>query len=300
MIPPTLRAPLVLCSLAIACQQTPAARYGSSANEPAYAERYAGSLSAARESHVKDETFARQTSATFAGLPGELKAPDWNAVQRVVELADAAGKSGDYVQAIEESRLVTRFYAEEKQGLQQKVGGSVAYTAKEKQCDADFYGSVSGALDRAMEKTLERRLRDHNPAQRYIEDHAEALGEANVPKLEKRADEIALASYIVNVHLPDAKQELDALLAEASDVKATLERQQTEAQAVQADAKASAAAKKLAKQRLGLDGAISGAEQASKELEQRAETARSEYQKAFDAMVDVIEFEAKANPPAVK
>jgi hypothetical protein len=293
----TLIEALVLGSLCIACQQTPPARYGSSAAEPAYAERYPAALNGARAGTLEDEKLAREKTAEFASLPTELKSPDWKHVSTVIELSDAAGKNADYAEAALESRRLTRFYAEEKSGLVQKVGGSVNYTAKEKNCEVDFYGTVAGSLDRSMEKTIEERLRAHNSAQRYIEDNTHALGEANVPKLVERSDDIALASFIVHVQLPGTKQELDALLAEASEVKRTLETQQTRAQAVITDAKASPAAKKLAKQRveaassaqMGLDGAISGAEQTAKELEQRIETLRADYQKALDALKDAVE-----------
>jgi hypothetical protein len=125
-----------------------------------------------------------------------------------------------------------------------------------------------------------------------------------VPKLVKRADEISLASFVVHVQLPETKRELDALLADASGVKQTLERQQAEAQAVLTDANASAAAKKVAKRRaetasnarMGLDGAISGAEQSSKELEQRTEALRADYQKALDALKEAVEQEAERSP----
>jgi hypothetical protein len=290
----------------MACQQTPPPRYGSSAAEPAYAERYPASLSAARASYIEDEKLAREKSAAFSSLPAELKSPDWKQVGTLIELADSAGKNADYAEGALESRRLRRFYSEEKQGLTQKVGGSVNYTAKEKHCEADFYGTVAGSMDRSMDKVFEERLRSHNAAQRYIEDHADTLGEANVPKLVTRADDIALASFIVHVQLPGAKQELDALLADASEVKRTLERQQAEAQAVITDAKSSAAAKKLAKQRaeaassarMGLDGAISGAEQSSKELEQRVETLRADYQTALDALKAAVEREAESAPPA--
>lgn len=292
--------------LGMACQQTPAPRYGSSAGEPAYAERYPASLSGARASYIEDEKLAREKSAAFASLPAELKSPNWAEVGAVIELADAAGKNADYAEGALEFRRLNRFYAEEKQGLVQKIGGSVNYTAKEKRCDADFYGTVAGSMDRSMEKVFEERLRSHNAAQRYIEDHAETLGTANVPKLAARADDIALASFIVHVQLPGAKQELDALLAEADEVKRTLERQQSEAQAVITNPQASAAAKKLAKERaeaassarMGLDGAISGAEQSSKELEQRVETLRADYQRALDALKDAVAREAASAPPA--
>jgi hypothetical protein len=300
----TLITMFVACLVSVACQQTPAPRYGSSAAEPAYAERYPSALNAARAGYLEDEKLVREKSTEFSALPGELKSPDWKEVGNVIELADSAGKNADYAEGATEARRVTRFYAEEKQGLVQKLGGSVNYAAKEKQCDVDFYGTVAGSLDRSMEKVIEERLRSHNAAHRYIEDHVDALGESNVPKLSKRADEIAMASFLVNVHLPSAKQDLDALLADASNVKDTLERQQTEAQAVLTNPKASAAAKKVAKQRaeaastarMGLDGAISGAEQSSKELEQRTAQLQADYQKALDALKEAVAREAENSP----
>jgi len=298
---------LAVCFASAACQQTPPARYGSSAAEPAYAERYPGALNTARSNYLKAEKLVREKSSEFSALPGELKSPDWNHVGTVIELADSAGKNADYAAGATETRSVAAFYTENKQTLVQKVGGSVNYAVKEKHCEEiDLYGTVRESLDRSIEKTLEERLRSRNAAQRYIEDHADALGETNVPKLAKRADDIALASFLVHVHLPAAKQELDALLADAPEVKKTLERQQNQADAVLADASSSAAAKRIAKQRaetasnarLGLDGAISGAEQSSKALDQQTEALRADYEKALDALKEAVEREAEASAPA--
>jgi hypothetical protein len=302
----TLIALFAACSVHLACQQTPPPRYGSSAAEPAYAERYPGALNAARAGYLEDEKLVRQKSAEFSALPGELKAPDWKHVARVIELADSAGKNADYAEGALEARRVGRFYAENKQGLVQKVGGSVNYLSKEKNCDVDFYGTVSESLDRSMDKTLQERLRSRNAAHRYIEDHADALGVSNVPTLEKRADDISLASFLVHVHLPAAKQELDTLLADAPEVKKSLERQQAEAQAVLTDARSSAAAKRIAKQRaevasnarMGLDGTISAAEQSSENLEKQSEALRADYQRALEGLQEAVENQAKASPPA--
>lgn len=301
---PTVLTLLALCAASVACQETPPARYGSSAAEPAYAERYPGTLSAMKATYQEDEQAAHKISTEFGTLPGELKNPDWKEVGKVIELADESGKNADFSQGMLESRALSRFYTEEKQGLQQKVAGSIQYTAKEKNCDVDFYGTTAGSLDRAWEKTVTERLRAHNAATRYIEDHVDAIGEANVPKLTKRADEIALASFLVHVQLPGVKADLDAMLAESSNVKESLVRQQADAESVVNGSSGSPAAKKVAKQRaeaassalLGFDGAVSGAEQLSEALEQRTKASLDEYEKALDTLKDAVEKEADKQP----
>lgn len=291
---------VALCVTSVACKEAPPARYGSSAAEPAYAERYPGTLSGLKATYQEDEQTVHKTSSELGTLPSELKNPDWKEVGKVVELADLAGKNADFSQGMQEARALSRFYAEEKQGLSQKVAGSIQYTAKEKNCDVDFYGTTAGSLDRAWDKTLTERLRSHNAATRYIEDHVDAIGEANVPKLTKRADEIALASFLVHVQLPGVKTELDAMLAESSNVKESLVRQQADAEAIVNGSSGSPAAKKVAKQRaeaasgalLGFDGAVSGARQLSEALEQRTKASLEEYEKALAALQDAIEQEA--------
>jgi hypothetical protein len=298
---------LIGCALvALACekQQEPAL-YASSANEGSYAERYPAMLAALRNGHFEAEKQAYTVSGEFSKYPDELKDPSWTHVGEVVKKADEAGKGADYAAGMGESQAVRTFYTEEKDPIRQKVGGSAQHAAKEKNCDVELYGPIGGALDRSVEQQLEERLHERSVAHRYIEDNQDAIGKPNVEKLEKQADQIALASYLVNVKLPSTQREIEARLADASDVKTTLERTQEESKAVLDNPNASKDAKDLAQKRAdaarsaqaSIDSEVEQAKKLSEELEQRTKAAQDGYTKARDGLLEAIDAKAKAQPP---
>jgi len=300
---------LIGCALlAFACNKQEPALYASSANDASYAERYPAMLGALRNGHFDAEKEANTIAGEFSKYPDELKDPSWAHVKTVVEKADEAGKGADFAAGMGESRAVRTFYTEEKDTLRQKVGGAAEHAAKEKQCEVELYGPVGGALDRAFDQQLEERLRERSGAHRYIEDNQDAIGKPNVEKLEKQADRIALASYIVHVHLPSTKREIDARLADASDVQKTLERTQEESKAVLDNPNASKDAKTLAEKRASdarsaqtsLNSEVEQAKKLSEELENRAKAAQDEYAKARDALVQAIEAKAEAQGAVAK
>jgi hypothetical protein len=283
---------LLLTALSSACTTQPAPAFASAANESSYAERYPTALLGARTEFANDETRAREIFADFPKYPAALTNPDGEQVSAIVTRADAAGKSGAYGRQMEEQSHVTRFFSEEKDGLNQKVGGAAQYAAKQKECTADVSSPAIGALDRGVDKAMEDRRHDHDEAQRYIEDHQDALGKANLEKLEKQADDISLASYLVHVRVKQLKLELSQLIAESSDVKTTLERSDKEAQAVLADSAASKQAKVTAQKRAdaakkantGLDIEIEQAKRAVQEMDARSEKLEEDYETALDAL----------------
>src|SRR3954469_14605043 len=240
---------LLVAAFSSACTTQPAPAFASSANESGYAERYPTALLGGRTEFASDETRARAIFADFPKYPAALTNPDGEQVSAVVSRADAAGKSGAYARQMEEQSHVSRFFSEEKDGLNQKVGGAAQYAAKQKECTVDVSSPAIGALDHGVDKALEDRLREHSEAQRYIEDHQDALGKANVEKLQKQADDITLASYLVHVRVKQLKLELSDLIAESSDVKKTLARSDADAQAVLADSAAGKPAKATAQKR---------------------------------------------------
>jgi hypothetical protein len=288
--------------LALACTQQEPALYASSAGEASYAERYPAMLAALRNGHFEAEKQAYTLSGEFSKYPDELKDPSWAAVEDVVEKADEAGKGADYAAGMGEGQAVRTFYTEERDTLRQKVGGSAEHAAKEKSCDVELYGPIGGALDRSVDQQLEERLHERSAAHRAIEDHQDALGKPNLDKLEKQADSIALASYLVHVRLPQTKREVDARLADASQVKSTLERTQEESKAVLDDPNASKGAKDLAQKRAdaartaqaSLDSEVEQAKKLGEELEQRAKAAQDQYQKAKDGLIQAIQEREKS------
>jgi hypothetical protein len=304
---PTTRVLSALILIAAsACANPPPPLSVSSADEAGYAERYPAALAATRSRFQNDETEASKLVLEFSKYPDQLDKPSWPAVGSIVELADRAGRGGDFAAGMAETEGVRTFYEEEKDPIRQKVGGSVDYAVKQKQCqcDVEFYGTAAGALDRAMDAQIQERLRAHNVAHRAIEDNLDALGKQNQAKLEKQADQIALASYLVHVRMRQAKRDLDASLADASGVKSTLARVKENANAVANDPNASKQAKQVAAKRsaaaagaeAALDAEVNEAKHLSEQIEARSQAAARDYEKALDALQEQIEARAKAEP----
>jgi PBP1b-binding outer membrane lipoprotein LpoB len=297
--------PIALLALLLSgCSTRPTPAFASSANESAYAERYPAALLAIRTEFANDETRARQIFGGFSKYPDALSAPDGEQVLAVVQHADAAGKRGSYAQEMDEQGHVTRFFSEEKDGLNQKVGGAAQYAAKQKECNVDVASPAVGALERGVNKALEQRLRDHDEAERYIEDHQDALGKPNLEKLQKQADDIALSSYLVHVRVKQLKLELGRLIDESADVKKTLAQSDADAQGVLANSAASKAAKTTAQTRLtaakaastGLDIEVEQAKRAVAEMDARSDKLEQDYAAALDGLVQALKALPKKKP----
>lgn len=284
---------LVSLCLAAGCQkQENTAITAPSSDQPGYASRYPDQLAKVRGRYAEGESRARQAMGSFANFPGELDKTSWADVLKVYEAADAAGKSSEYVERLHEAKTVEEFFTEEKDEINKKVGGAANYTAKQKGCTADLYGAVAGTLDKAVEKQLEKRLRERNQAHLYIDEHEDALGKPNREKLEKQADEISLASYFAHVAGEETKRELTDLIAESGDVKATLERTITESKEAAADAKrsdndkkkATARAEAAEKAKAKIDTETQEAQKLLDEIDKRNQALKDEYDKAFDEL----------------
>jgi hypothetical protein len=293
---------LVVIALALAaCNQKQAPVASPSGEQAGYAERYPERLGGARAHFADDESKARTALGEFKGFPDALHNTDYERVRDVVKQADAAGRSSAYTEAALESELVTRFFDEEKDGLRQKVGGAVTYAAKEKQCSEELGGVAVGAMERGVDKQQEERLRAHSEAHRTIEDHQEELGKPNVDALEKQADKIARTSNTTYVRLELYRREIEALLADASSVRSTLERTIKENDATLADAGASKTKKALAQKhkasaqaaRDKLDSEVEQGKRAVEEMQQRETALQKDYTAALDALVQDLDQRAK-------
>jgi hypothetical protein len=288
---------LLASILAMGCSSRPEPAFASSANETSYAERYPANLLALRTEFATDEAKAREIFGGFQNYPGALTNPDGEQVLAVVSRADAAGKSAAYTEQAQENQSVSRFFTDEKDPLHQKVGGAAQYAAKQKECTADVASPAIGALDHGVDKALEDRLRGHDEAHRYIEDHQDALGKPNLEKLQKQADDISLASYLVHVRTKQLKAELTRMVDEASDVKKTLGRSDTEARAVVADAAASKSAKATPQARAtaaesataSLDSEVDQAKRAVADMDARSAQLEKDYSAALDALEKALQ-----------
>jgi hypothetical protein len=281
----------------VACSgPKPEPRIASSAGEAGYAVEYPAALQSLTAQYANAEGEVRKISAELPKYPDQLKAPAWPHVLEIVERADAAGGSASYAGRRRETEGARTFFAEEKDDITKKVAGSVQYAAKKKECDFDAYGPAAGALKDAVDKQLEKRLRARNEAHFLIDRYRDSLGKANAQALEKQADDISRASYIANIELVAVKVDAARLLADADQVKKTLDRAISEEQAFQAATGRSASEKKASAERVGrmneskarVDSAATQTQSFTKDLEQRNETLKKEYVTALDALTKAI------------
>ncbi|HXK17333.1 MAG TPA: hypothetical protein VNG33_06015, partial [Polyangiaceae bacterium] len=108
-------------------------------------------------------------------------------------------------------------------------------------------------------------------------------------------------SHLTHVRLELYRRELEGSLAEASEVRSTLQRTTKESDAVLADAKASKSKKALAEKRkasaaaasAALDSEVDQAKRALADMEQREKKLVSDYDKAFDALKASLDQKAK-------
>ncbi len=293
----------------VACNsQKPEPLTASSASQATYAEHYPDDLATSRQRFVDGETDARSVMQGMETYPDELKNTDYNGVLEVVTKADEDGRSEAYAQQYAEAETVMRFLSEDKDKLNQQVAGSVRYVLKEKGASQEAIDAGGSAAVRGMEKgvakQLEERVRSASEAQRYIEDNEESLGKQNIEKLKKQADDISRASYIANVAVVEQQRKLEAQVAEASDVKKTLDSTIEKEKAVAADPKTSASRKAIAEKRAAaaeaargkLDSEVQQSEASLKELQKRNDQLKADYEKALDALKTKLEELAKAQP----
>lgn len=270
----------------------------SSADRPSYAKKYPERLQTTVSDVDTQGKALVELTGEFEKYPDELKEPDWNLVIRVVEQADAEGKSAHYAERVEQNGVVAAFYHEEKEDIHKRVGGAVQYQAKEKGCTADLYSPAVHALDKSIEKQLEERTHEDSDAHMLIEQNQTALGKANVEALQRQADHIAMASYVSNVGLPQKQRELERLLEDASGVESTLDDRIEELQKPPpADAKRSAEEQKAIDEELealkaakaSIKQDVTAAEESKKGAEERAERAKKLYDESLEQLKALLE-----------
>jgi hypothetical protein len=281
----------------IACSAPkPEPRIASSANETGYAVEYPAALQSLSNQYVNAEGTVKRVSSELPKYPDQLKDPAWAHVLEIVQRADEAGGSASYVDRQREVEGARTFFTEEKDDISKKVAGAVQYAAKKKDYDFDAYGTASGALKDSVDKQLEKRLRARNEAHFLIERYRDSLGKANVQALEKQADDISLASYMANIEIVTVKVDAARLLADADQVKKTLDRAISDEQAFQAATGRSASEKKASGERVArmqeskarVDSAVAQTQAFAKDLEQRNNSMKKEYAAALEALKKAI------------
>ena len=264
----------------------------SSAPQSGYAARYPEELAAATTRFNQQEEAAQKIAGETSGYPGALKDPKWDVTLRVVEQADTAGRSQDYVERLRRIEGAAGFFRNSKEEITKKVAGTAQYVAKQKGCEVDVSGAVARALEDTIEKELERHLRERNEAHRTIERHRAELGKENAAALEEQADDIALASYMVHVAMVEEKLRVRRLLEELETVQASID----EAMQAEGDFQSAPGRKDeekkaseerseaLGKSKAMLESTTEQARTASEGLEERITAAQKRHKEAMDKL----------------
>lgn len=214
----------MLALLLGACSgQKPTSTLPSSAGQPRYALEHPAAMHRVQNELDDRERAAREVITKFADYPTQLPTEHHPLAREILVIAADEGRSQDYVRAAYETELVERYFDEEKDVFQTKVGGAAQYSAKQAGCKGDVASPTLHALKKTVEKTLEDRLDSHSEAQRRIDENEKTLGAEATPKLREQARAVSRASYLTYVAAPLAKATLEAKLAEAEEVGKTLD-----------------------------------------------------------------------------
>ncbi len=254
----THRSPLALVFVsslvlgAAACaQQKPEPQVASSAGQADYALEFPGELDnttgylGGHQDELK--TILGRLDADVDGVKDPKSYP---VALQVIDEADASGQSQAYVDRTHELEGVSGFFDAEGNAISQRVAGAAIYEAKQKSCDANVGGAAAGAIKPAVAKSIEKRLRDRNQAFATIERAKTSLSRADVAALEKLADDVARASYLVNIALVDNVNRIRRMASEGAKVKKTLDADIADEKAWQAEPGRSDADKKASNDRI--------------------------------------------------
>jgi hypothetical protein len=288
---------LLFGTLCLACAgQKIEPQVASSAGQANYAAQYPAALQSISNGYVNAEGEVRKNTTEFAKYPEQLKDPPWPVVQGIVTRADEAGRSASYVEGRRDVVAAQEFFTQENGEITRKVAGSAQYVVKKKDCDVDVTGAVASSLKEAVDKQQEKRLRSHNDAHVIIERYRESLGKANAAALEKQADDISDTSYIAYVRTIELKAQATRLLDEANQVRKTLDQSTAEERTFQAEPGRTAADKKASNDRIAknedakvrIDAAIPQIQALLKDIDQKNDAIKKEYDAALDALKKAI------------
>ncbi len=287
--------------LGCATNKKPKPEIASSAESPNYALGYPSALNGALTQYTEESAKAKENVTAFSGYPAALDEVDPKIAEQVYREADATGRGRAFSDKVDELHAAGAFFDREKDEITRRINGSVG-SAKEKaqcQCDLDPYGSISYALKDEVEKRLKKELEEVGEYSRTIEQNEKALGKKNVDTLKDQANSIAFAAHVVFVSMPTLYEEMQRLSAESKSVKKTLEKEIEAEKLRSEDAATSKADKKDSKKRLAeledaknaIDVFQKEADQLVVKAEQEIPIARTEYEKAFDALIKSLKVE---------
>jgi hypothetical protein len=297
--------PLALCwsvlVLAACADKQPKPIMASAAGLPSYAIRYPDQLTVETNLLVVDKQQANEQSQKLSARTSELKpGADPTVVLAVVQQADHAGRTEAFARVNAEARNLRAFWEEERGPISARANGAAQKQMSEGNCGTcsqlELGGTLSYAVGAGIDKQLEKRLHAANEAYRTIEYNQDRIGAANVPTVQKLADDIALTSYQVNVALPQARDRIDPLLAERDDVDETLVRalewernQQAGIRSANDKRDSQERIALLEKSRAAIPPAVTAAQAARKDLDPQIEALRKRYAATLEALENDLE-----------
>jgi hypothetical protein len=285
---------LTLGALPACSTPKPEPEFASSANHAHYARDYPADLNAVTKDFSERRTEARKIQGEFNGYPSKLKdPPSWAHVLEIVDRASEDGRGYAYVERLRRVQAAAAFFDAEKDEINKKVAGAVAYTAKKKGCDEAIAGAAVPALKEAVDKQLEKELHEDSEAQQLIERYRGELGKDNAATLEKQADDISRASYLVHIEIVEDKLRILRMVAEADQIRKTADEDIAAERAYQASNKKLSDADKKAseariaemnKSKASVDAALQQAQGVVPSLEDEIKKIQKEYDDAFGAL----------------
>ncbi len=276
----------------------------SSSGQAAYAIHYNEELTSATKAVADAQARAKTLSSGFMAHVDELRKPDWQKVETVIDDSDEAGKSADFAEAQGEATAVRTFWDSEKNEVTGRVNGSAQHSMKQAGCSADTAGPIAFALNDAITKQLQKKLRSKNEAFVVIERYKTSLGPQNVASLEKLADEISEASYDVHVLMILQHGRVKRLADDKNDVKRTLDRFIEEETSFQNEPGRTEPEKKASQDRVTaaqkskaeIDGVGQQAENVSKEMDKAIDASKKDYEDALKAITSKVADKKRSEP----
>ena len=270
-----------------------------SSGQPAYASHFPESLASTRGSIDQQENKANRMIGEMSQFASAIDTKAWNHVAETYKLADSAGRSSDYAERYEQNAVVTTFFEEEKQNIQNGVVGSAQYAAKQNECKEpnQVGGAALHGLNKAVDKSLQDKMREHDEAHNYIAAHSNAIGDKAADKLRDQADKISETAYLVFVGVEKSRRRLKAFIDESADVKKTLQRTAEQDSTASSDASQPDADRKSAQARAAsendaltrTDSELQQAQHVLTEIDQRTKKLRDDYDQAFKALLASVD-----------
>ena len=227
-----------------ACHGGGRARSAASAAQPAYVSRYPATL---RAELGELRSRSEEARGLVAGIPRTtegLKSPPWDVVRDVVRSADEAGRSDTYVERAREGEGVRGFFDAEKDELGRRLVGAAQFAGKKQGCGGDIGGGLPGVLRDSVDKQLDKRGREVGPVGPLTDRLRVQLGREGFALLEKQAEALARASFLVFVDLPERAERVERMVGDAEVSSASAEAFALAEQKLQADHRLTMADKK--------------------------------------------------------